>query len=320
MTSERQSADAVRLLLHNTKDVNSKAKDGATVLDWAEKWGDTETLRMLQKAGAIRGAMRPEPASAEPGGAREIRKAVEKSVALMQTSNSVFFRASGCVACHHQMLGGMLVGLARERGVAVNENAASEHLHALIALRAPLRESFLQGQTSGGFPMRDSLVLVALAAQGYPADSLTDAMAHVLMGSQWSDGSWRGFDQRPPLEYSAFSETAYAIRAIQQYAPPGRRPEMLRRVGLAAQWLARMKPIHTEEKVMQLLGLAWAGADPDQIRRAALGLLSDQRRDGGWAQRSGFESDAYATGQALYALRQASSREFAAKLHEIRAA
>jgi squalene cyclase len=34
-------------------------------------------------------------------------------------------------------------------------------------------------------------------------------------------------------------------------------------------------------------------------------LLAQQQPDGGWAQRAGFPSDAYATGQALYALREA---------------
>jgi hypothetical protein len=34
-------------------------------------------------------------------------------------------------------------------------------------------------------------------------------------------------------------------------------------------------------------------------------LLAQQQPDGGWAQRAGFPSDAYATGQALYALHEA---------------
>jgi hypothetical protein len=56
---------------------------------------------------------------------------------------------------------------------------------------------------------------------------------------------------------------------------------------------------------MQLLGLRWAGARAAAIRELARLLAAMQRADGGWAQRPGFESDAYATGQTLYALHEA---------------
>jgi hypothetical protein len=231
-----------------------------------------------------------------------VRQAVEKSVALIQASNRQFFRASGCAACHHQMLGGMLVALAREKSLPVNEGLAAEQIKEVLAERAPASESLLQRQRVGGFPMRDSLLLVSLAAQGYPADGFTDAAVHNLMGAQRADGSWRGGDNRPPIQYSAISDTAYAIRAIRSYAAPGWRAEAQRRVRSAATWLARVKATHTEEKALQLQGLAWASADPRKIRELGRQLLAEQLPNGGWAQRSGFASDAYATGQALYAL------------------
>jgi N-acyl-D-amino-acid deacylase len=53
---------------------------------------------------------------------------------------------------------------------------------------------------------------------------------------------------------------------------------------------------------MQLLGLYWAGKPPDQLQLLAEAILSTQRPDGGWAQRPGLSSDAYATGQSLAAL------------------
>ena len=54
---------------------------------------------------------------------------------------------------------------------------------------------------------------------------------------------------------------------------------------------------------MQLLGLYWAEAKPP--REMAKALIQAQRSDGGWAQRADFPSDAYATGEVLYALNQA---------------
>ena len=53
---------------------------------------------------------------------------------------------------------------------------------------------------------------------------------------------------------------------------------------------------------MRLLGLVWAGVEAPLIQPAAAKLASVQRADGGWAQLDTLSSDAYATGQVLYAL------------------
>jgi hypothetical protein len=69
----------------------------------------------------------------------------------------------------------------------------------------------------------------------------------------------------------------------------------------------KARPQTTDDRVFQLLGLAWAGVKPDNeiIKRGVRELLSEQRADGGWSQLAALASDAYATGQALVALRQA---------------
>jgi len=56
---------------------------------------------------------------------------------------------------------------------------------------------------------------------------------------------------------------------------------------------------------MKLAGLAWAGAPLTSIKKAATQLTAAQRADGGWAQLDTLPSEAYATGQALYALQSA---------------
>ena len=53
---------------------------------------------------------------------------------------------------------------------------------------------------------------------------------------------------------------------------------------------------------MQLLGLYWSRTAAGFERTQVKALIQMQRPDGGWAPRAGFPSDAYATGEALYAL------------------
>jgi Prenyltransferase and squalene oxidase repeat len=84
----------------------------------------------------------------------------------------------------------------------------------------------------------------------------------------------------------------------------GRRIRNSDSVERAADWLAKAQPVNTEDRAFQILGLVWAGKQ-DFARQSAGDLLRQQRSDGGWAQRATLASDAYATGQALVALREA---------------
>jgi ankyrin repeat protein len=301
--SEFQNEEVVRILIAAGSDVNAKAEDGQTVASWAAKWGASGVHKLL--AQPFPASILPQPVKLDVPREASIPAAVEKALALLQSSSTEYFSKSGCSGCHHQMLTGMAVGLARHRGLKVDETLAREQVRTGVTALLAEREGLLQGLPLGGAPMSDSLGLVSLAEQDYPADSFTAALTHFLAGFQSADGSWRGPTVRQPIQYSPFSNTAYAIRALQAYAPVGRKAEYARRIQRARAWLQSQKPVRNEEQVKRLLGLGWAGANQDILRAAASRLQADQRPDGGWAQVPGFTSDAYATGQTLYALNQA---------------
>ena len=81
-------------------------------------------------------------------------------------------------------------------------------------------------------------------------------------------------------------------------APNTIRQPIARRIGSPG-----AQPVNNEDRAFQVLGLVWSGKQ-DRARQAAGDLLRLQRSDGGWAQRATLASDAYATGQALVALRE----------------
>jgi squalene cyclase len=147
--------------------------------------------------------------------------------------------------------------------------------------------------------------LLGLAAENWPPDPATDAMARYLKFRQSANGAWPTFGGRPPIESSDIQGTATALRAIQVYMPKVQRTEYDKSVQLAAEWLAQAQPKSTEDRAFQLFGLIWAGGNQEIVRKAAGDLLKEQRSDGGWAQTSSLPSDAYATGQALVALKEA---------------
>jgi hypothetical protein len=102
------------------------------------------------------------------------------------------------------------------------------------------------------------------------------------------------------LEDGNFSHTAKGIRVLRVYPIPGRQAEFDERIQRAAKWLEAAEPRTTEDRSMQLLGIAWAGRKPPSHRIQE--LISEQRPDAGWGQTENLASDAYATGEALWSL------------------
>jgi hypothetical protein len=199
----------------------------------------------------------------------------------------------------------MAVTAARRAGVPIEETAATEQLRALVAQAAVSQTSLLQGIEP---PVDNALTLGrGLRAYGYPADANTDAVAVMLASIQRPDGSWRRGPalSRTPIEDSDITRTVEVVRTLQIFAFPALRQEFDRRIARAREWLLRVTPRTTDERAMLLLGLSWTGADARKIRTVAEALIAQQRADGGWAGNPNLVADAYATGEALYALREA---------------
>jgi hypothetical protein len=148
-------------------------------------------------------------------------------------------------------------------------------------------------------------LLFGLQADGHSRDRVTDATVHYLASNQAIDGGWRVGADRPPIESGRVTPTAISIRALRAYAIPGRNAEFEARIQRAGKWLADYPARTGEERAMRLLGLTWSGAGSALLRDAGSQLEATQRSDGGWAQLDTLPSDAYATGQALYALHTA---------------
>jgi hypothetical protein len=74
------------------------------------------------------------------------------------------------------------------------------------------------------------------------------------------------------------------------------------RLTRAMAFLRSATPADTQEEAFKLLGLVWGGGSPAEIVNQRERLMRLQRPDGGWGQMPTMASDAYATGQALYAL------------------
>ena len=301
--SEAVPAQAVEALLAKGADVNAKTPTGETALTYAKMRGDTPVTTLLLKAGAVEGNPRPFP-TLKFAPAASPRAAVTRALPLLQQADVTFLKKSGCVSCHNNSLAAMTVALARSKGFAVDESVAEQQTSVIGRYLETWRDRATQGIGIPGDADTVSYILLGLAAEKYPPDVATDAMAYYLRHAQVADGSWRTLAHRPPIEVEELQVTAMTMRALQVYAPAVQRDAYRATINRAAAWIATAEPRSAEGRAFKLLGLHWSNAGGAAVQKAAKAILAEQRPDGGWSQLPTLPSDAYATGQALVALAQ----------------
>ena len=328
--SERSSSAVVELLLARGADVNAEGGQpvdnylgvAQTPLMLARKRGDSPIVQALLKAGAkdAPAPARSGKAMAQTSGAKSVAEAIQRAVPTLtktaEDSVASFLRHASkqdCVSCHQQQLPLPALSLAHSRHFTT-DRAATRHQVELM------KRSFFTGHITQGDEHHTLLevglqttfhpepaILAGYTAMGLrlehePASVVTDSMIHQLATIQFADGHWSWNLPRAPIQASDITATALAIETIKSYGIPARRQELDSRVNRARAWLSKTRAETNEERTHQLLGLAWAGEKSGALKKLAAELIRQQRADGGWGQLAGLDSDAYGTGQSLYAL------------------
>ncbi len=302
VATNHQNPAVIRLLLGRGADVTVQSKVGETAADWARKLAAPAGLALLKVSN-------PQPATAAvtaPVAAPvDVKTAAERGIALLETSSQKFFEGSGCVSCHHQNAAGLAAGEARVKGLRFDAKASAARIEMLKDGPPP---PLLLERMDINVPEIFASALTALAAENVPPNPVTDMLAANIAATQALDGSWHiqnGVGERPPTAEGAITRAALCIRSLKVYGPPARAAELNARIAKGRQWLLAATPLTAEDRNMQLLGLHWADADAATLKKLAAAVLAQQQPDGAWRQHAGVATDAYATGQSLYALAKA---------------
>ena len=300
VASDSANPQVIRLFLDRGSDAAAKDVYGQTVRDWAQKFNQPAILGMLGGQSAkVKPVLRP-----VSNVTLDARKAIERSLPLLESTATEYFKMSGCVGCHHQALIAPAISAAARKGLPVNAATRKEQLQIVKGEMLGAREALLQNV----FISVDghAYALAMLADQDYPADEVTDAIVSLIASQQTPEGDFLGFPLvRPPLEASPFVVAAFGSRVMSHYAIPARKAEFDERVANVRRWLIASRPHTAYEHYYRLLGLKWSGADRTAVDKAVAEVRGLQRPDGGFPQTAHLASDAYATASALWALREA---------------
>ena len=331
-------ADLAGLLLEKGAKPNARDAKGRTALLIAATYGDfPEAVKALRTGGAdMRAvdaanrsasflaaarshteslALLGAPATAPKGHVHPTpREAVLVSLKALQPSMLKFNRRTGCISCHQDGLGRIATGAARERGFRIDPAVRMAQMNRINGAVTALQPLHVQALKSPDVMNQVPLIEIEELAPGYtwmlagmvgdkqPASEAAGAMAMVLARQQLPDGHWQFSVPRVPMQESFFTLTALAVQALRAYGPRPYSAEVAERIGRAKTWLLKAPAQTGEDRAFRLLGLKWAGATAEERRQTAEELRAEQRPDGGWSQLATLPSDAYATGQALYAL------------------
>lgn len=243
----------------------------------------------------------------------QIRQAVARSLALLETASVGSADNRKCFTCHSQALPVIAVVEAERQGFRIDaENLGRQVEHTHSHLRRGLHR-YADGRGQGGGVDTAGYALWTLDVGGRWQDGVTTAVTDWLLRKQEPEGLWKTSSKRPPSEASHFTATYLALRGLNLFGSND--TEIEKATQSAASWASDKSPKDTEDQVFRLLTIAYNGAHhraalEDAVRR----LTDEQREDGGWAQTGEMESDAYATGTVLYALRQVASSKMDGKM------
>jgi len=262
-------------------------------------------------------AVAAEPVSIPPARPDQVRQTVERAIGYLQTESAAWLKTRKCAACHHVPMPLWALSEAGRRGYAIDEKFLADTTESLLGSRDRLIASRIFPDPADppdprpqGRGLNMGLPFLAVAARSLPSLNegqrrSLELIAEEIVRKQRPDGSWEFFAtlRRPPINESQTTDAVWIIMALQ--GETGADPPDSRRAALAkaTDWLAGTRlSDKLQDRVFKLLLAARTGQSSDVMRPTIDGLLAVQRADGGWGQEADMASDAFATGQTLYAL------------------
>jgi hypothetical protein len=246
-------------------------------------------------------AQEPRPRSSD------VSATIDRGLAFLARDARAWKKEHDCASCHHASLVVWATREAKLRGYAVDEPVLAE-LTKWVAESGDGKFG-LARPASAPKAASPKAVYFALALGVDPRpDEVAQRGLKLLLktvtAEQTEDGSWSTWPETraPIFGNSDESLTLLATLAVLPAAAAGDDSAKAVR-DKAIRWLAETRTDDDPQSIALRLVL-WnrLGRPPEEGQPLVKRIKERQNEDGGWSQTKGMASDAWATGQALYAL------------------
>ncbi|HTI52269.1 MAG TPA: prenyltransferase/squalene oxidase repeat-containing protein [Planctomycetaceae bacterium] len=215
----------------------------------------------------------------------------------------------GCATCHHGTMTVWALSEAESQGYAVPADSLKEIVRWTKDQFAP-RWRKPRDPRPGWSLVSVPAIYLGVMAQNLPIlsrDEIGQIASH-LARHQEDDGTWEmppAANGAPPIWESRETLALWALLAWEPTTPADPAEagfSHIRREKTIA-WLSNAQPTDTVQSIaLRLLLDARTGKAAEQLQPRIDQLLKRQKSDGGWSQHPDLPSDAFATGQTMYAL------------------
>jgi hypothetical protein len=227
------------------------------------------------------------------------RDAAQRGLEWMQQAAVNWQDYNNCFGCHVQ--GQVIMG----QDVALR-NGYRVSMPALAMLTESARNN--GWDTAGGWAFTGMALARSYDVSGNKVDPpMANALVQLLK-LQSKEGFYKDPQPHLPIIQGQFDATGNALVALAWAASHGGNAKVKPAADRALAWIATHVPTTTQDKIFKIVSLMRYGT-PEQ-KKAGWGLVElltrEQQEDGGWKEASDMDgSNAFATGQVLYAFKEA---------------
>ncbi|HLP09667.1 MAG TPA: VWA domain-containing protein [Opitutaceae bacterium] len=243
------------------------------------------------------------------------KHAAQQGLFFLQASGTEFQRRNNCMGCHVQSQALMGLSVARKNEYVVSDAVERELADFTVAC-ATSRGDIGRGPAEGDDPAPDrtNTIFGALGLRYARPDPKTtaelQAAARWLATQQEPEGQVYPDSSHPPVTQGEILQTAHAMDVWAAVLAAGGEPQLKDNLSRALAWMTQAPVETTQDKVFKVLAFVRHGGDAERrfARQLCQQLLAEQGNDGAWridATEEGGIPSPFATGQVLYALRQA---------------
>lgn len=240
----------------------------------------------------------------------EVDAAIDRGFGFLVKDARAWRNEHKCVSCHHAALVVWSLREARQSGRAVDEPMLEELTRRVAESGNGKFAQARPADAPKALSPKAVWFALALGVDRQPDEVSREGINRLLetvKSEQTEDGSWSAWSEtRPPMMgNSNDSMTALATLALLPAAAAGDdAAKVVRDRGV--RWLAATRTDEDPQSVAIRLVL-WRrlGRPAEEWEALHRRIVARQNEDGGWAQSKDMARDAWATGQALYALANA---------------